>query len=134
MSNFWLRMRVWAKVTLIVAVTVYALVFASKNSERTVKLWVFYNRDYEQSVLMMVLMWLAVGVIGTMLARTTLKTVRQVRELREKGRIVKMQRENADMKAKAAMLQTRVEAGRPEKLSGAAPSAGFGDATGDDLK
>ena len=132
MSNFWLRVRVWTKVTLIVAVGVYALVFASKNSERKVQLWVFYNRDYEQSALMMVLMCFGIGVVGTLLARTTLKTVRQVRELREKGRIIKIQRENAEMKAKASMLQTReTPASKPAPAD---PAPTLADATGDDLK
>ena len=109
MSNFWLRVRVWTKVTLIVAVAVYALVFASVNADQPVKLWIFYNRSYEGSVLMLVLMCFGIGVVGTLLARTTFKTVRQIRELREKGRLIKMQRENAEMKAKASMLQTRSE-------------------------
>ena len=140
MSNFWLRVRVWTKVTLIVAVAVYALVFASINSDEPVKLWIFYNRRYEGSVLMLVLMCFGIGVVGTLLARTTFKTVRQVRELREKGRVIKMQRENADMKAKASMLQTRSEPvltakpveRAPERVVDPAPT--LADASGGDLK
>ena len=113
MSNFWLKVRVWTKVLLIAAVALYAIIFASINSGEPVKLWIFFNRRYEGSVLTLILMCFAIGVLGTLLVRTTLRTVRQIRELREKGRIIKMERENVEMKAKAAKLQTKAEMVEP---------------------
>jgi hypothetical protein len=47
------------------------------------------------------------GVVFTIVANTTLKTVRQIRDLRSRGRHEKMERDLEDMKTKAAMLQTR---------------------------
>jgi len=109
MSNFWLRVKVWTKVTVIVAIALYALIFVSKNYDQPVNLWIFYNRTYHGSVLTLVLLCFGVGVIGTLLAGTTLRTIRQVRDLREKGRVIRMERELAGQRSKAARLQTREE-------------------------
>ena len=47
------------------------------------------------------------GVISTILIRTTWRTLRQVRNLRDRSRGQRMERELAEMKQKAATLQTK---------------------------
>ena len=121
MGNFWLRFKVWTKVTLIVLVAIYLLVFVTKNSERKVQPWIFYNQEPTTSVLTLSLFCLLVGVVGTLLVRTTLRTVRQVRELREKGRVIKTQRELSEMKAKAARLQSKADPTAPTSASSLPP-------------
>jgi hypothetical protein len=46
-------------------------------------------------------------VVGTILTRTTFRTLRQIREMQERGRTEKMHRELQGMKAKAGMLRPK---------------------------
>jgi uncharacterized integral membrane protein len=106
-GNLWLKMKVWAKVALFALLFVYVLTFIFKNIEPRVSLWVWYNRPIDLSVLLLALISFLIGVLGTILSRTTFKTIRQLRELREKTRVQRLEREAADMRAKAAMLRSR---------------------------
>jgi hypothetical protein len=107
MGNLWLKIRIWAKVLLFAAIALYVLGFVAKNSEPKVKLWVWWNRSPEMSVLIFGLSSFVVGVVVTLLVRTTFATVRQVREVRERSRSERLAREVAEMQAKAATLKTR---------------------------
>lgn len=107
MGNLWLRIRIWAKVLLFASIAIYTLVFVNRNSETKVMLWVWWNRKPESSVLMLVLTSFLVGVVVTLLVRTTFVTVRQIREVRERALSEKLAKEVAEMQAKAATLQTR---------------------------
>jgi hypothetical protein len=81
-----------------------------------VKFWYWFGREPETSPLLLVFFSFLAGVIGTILVRTTFTTIRQIRDLRSRNRLERLEREHADMKAKAAMLQTRTS------LSGSAMS------------
>jgi uncharacterized integral membrane protein len=105
----WLKIKVWTKIVLFALLALYALVFLVKNSGREVQFWYWYNRDPQLPVLTLVLATFVVGVIGTILIRTTFKTIRQVRELQTRGRSERLQREVDEMKMKAATLRTREE-------------------------
>lgn len=108
MGNLWLKIKIWTKTLIVVAMTAYALLFIYNNSAREpVKFWYWFNREPETSPLLLVLFSFLAGVIGTLLVRATFTTIRQIRELRERNRITRLERDNADMRAKAAMLQTR---------------------------
>ena len=107
MGGLWLRIKVWAKVALFALLFVYVLTFIFKNIEPRVSLWVWYNRQIDLSVLLLALISLLIGVLGTILSRTTYKTIRQLRELREKNRSLRLEREVAEMRTKAAMLRPR---------------------------
>lgn len=109
MNNVWLKIKVWTKLTVFVLFAVYVLLFFFSNSGQSVKLWVFFGTIYEISVLVLVFLTLAIGVIGTLLVGTVRNTIKQVRELRARGRAQQMEQDLAEMKAKAAKLQTRGE-------------------------
>ena len=109
MTNIWLKFRIWTKVVLFILVAIYALLFFINNTGKVVSPWIFFGREPATPLLLLIFLTFAIGVIGTLLVRTTLKTIRQVRELRERSRSEKIERELADMKSKAAMLQTRRE-------------------------
>lgn len=98
---------------------VYVLAFIFKNIEPRVSLWVWYNRQIDLSVLLLALVSFVIGVLGTILSRTTFKTLRQVRDLREKNRAQRLEREVADMRTKAAMLRSRVPSQPDEKAPAA---------------
>lgn len=111
MSNFWLKVRVWSKVTLLALVIVYALLFVANNTGQTIRLWLFFGNIPETSPLVLALLSFVAGVVGTLLVRTTLLTIKQIRELRARNRAGRLEREVQDMKTKAAMLKSSAALG-----------------------
>jgi uncharacterized integral membrane protein len=107
MNDTWLKIKFWTKVTITALVTLYIAVFIAKNSERSAQFWYWFGRDYQIAILVLAACSFLAGAISVILIRTTYRTVRQLRDLRSRGRTEKLEREMADMKAKAAMLQTR---------------------------
>jgi uncharacterized integral membrane protein len=113
MNDTWLKIKFWTKLTITALVTLYIAVFIAKNSERKTQFWYWYNRDYEVPILVLVAVSFLVGVLAVILIRTTFRTMRQFRDLRARSRTEKLEREIADMKVKAAMLQTRSPTTQP---------------------
>ena len=107
MANLWLKIKVWTKLTIVVALLFYAAVFVYQNTSRRVTPWFWFDREHETSVLVLVTCAFLLGVVGAILFRTTLKTVRQLRHLAERTRAQRLEREVADMRSKAAMLRSR---------------------------
>lgn len=120
MGSLWLKIKIWTKIAVAVLLTIYVLIFVMKNGGRTAQFWYWFNRDVETSLLFLVLYAFLVGVITTVLVGTAFRTLRQIRELRSRNRSEKLEAEIADMKAKAAMLQTR---GSGSQASGAVSQA-----------
>lgn len=118
MGNFWLKVRIWIKVALLALVLLYVLFFVYKNAKEPVKLWYWYNRQPQTTVLMLALCSFLAGVVGTLLVRTTYSTIRQVNELKDRQRAQRLDRAVADMHAKAAMLRSKPEGGTGETQSG----------------
>ena len=110
MGGIWLKIKIWMKVILFVLIALYALFFFLNNAGKSVPVWFFFYREYTIPLLLLVFLTFLIGVIGTLLVRTTLRTISQIREVRVGERAVRLEREVADMKAKAAMLQTRADA------------------------
>ena len=86
MGSLWLKIKVWTKVIVFFGLLSYAALFIVMNSARQVKPWFWFGHDPDTSVLILVLCAFLTGVVGTILLRTTFKTLRQVREMRERGR------------------------------------------------
>ena len=122
MGSLWLKIKIWTKITVAVLLTIYVLIFVMKNGGRTAQFWYWFNRDVETSLLFLVMYAFLVGVITTVLVGTALRTLRQIRELRSRNRSERLEAEIADMKTKAAMLQTRGS----NTESGAAPAGRSG--------
>ena len=118
MSNVWLRIRVWTKIILFFLAGIYVLAFLLMNSGQSVSyLWVFPTYEFKGiSVLVLMFMAFAIGVVGTLLVRMTFTTLRQFRELRERSRLQRIERQLADEKTKAGRLHTRPES-RPQNPS-----------------
>jgi uncharacterized integral membrane protein len=107
MANLWLKIRIWTKVVVISAMVIYVILFTYNNAQERVRLWYWFNHSPETNLLLAVLCSFVAGVVGTILARTTLRTVRQVQDLQDRARSQKMDRDMAEIRAKAAMLQTK---------------------------
>ena len=103
----WLKIKIWTKTLVVGALVLYALLFILNNSGQAVKFWYWFRREYETSMLVLILITFLAGVVGTLLVRTTISTLRQIREARARSRTDRLEREVADMKTKAAMLKTK---------------------------
>jgi uncharacterized integral membrane protein len=103
----WLKIKIWTKVIIFGLIALYGLVFFLKN-DNTVEVWYWpLKPKYTISLIWLVLIAFLLGGVVTILVRTSFKTLRQIREMRAQNRLDRLEREQADMKAKAAMLQTR---------------------------
>jgi uncharacterized membrane protein len=107
MSNFWLKVKIWTKTTLFAIVFLYALIFIYNNSGEEVSFWWWFGKYGEHGKLTFGFTCFMAGVVLTILVRTTLTTMRQVRDLQSRARNQKMERDVQDMKEKAARMQTR---------------------------
>jgi uncharacterized integral membrane protein len=107
MSNLWLKIWIWIKIAVSALLAIYVLTFIAKNSGYTAKFWYWFGRDSDVLVLYLASFSFVGGVVVTLLVRTTFKTLRQIRDVRQRSRADRLEREVADMRTKAAMLQTR---------------------------
>ena len=107
MANLWLKIKIWTKVILFGLVFLYVLLFAVSNYDNKAKLWFFPGKEPELPTLLIVLFAFLGGIVVYFLVRTTLVTMRQVRELKERSRSAKLERAVQDMQNKAAMLRAK---------------------------
>lgn len=103
----WLKIKVWTKVIIASALLLYVLMFIFKNSAEPVQFWWWFDRIQPASVFTLASLAFVAGMIVAVLIRTTWITVSQMREIQRRARQNKIERELADMKSKASMLQTR---------------------------
>ena len=127
MDNLWLKIKFWTKLSITGLVVIYIAFFVGKNSDRTAHFWYWYGRDYTINILVLAGFAFLAGIVATLLVRTTFKTLRQFHSMRSRMRTERMERELADMKTKAAMLQTKSAA---PPAPPAPPPAPPGDETG----
>lgn len=107
MNNLWLKIKVWTKGILAALVLLYLIFFVANNSGQTVKFWLFFGNEIETSLLVFAFVTFFGGVLVALLVRALLNTLRQIRELREKNRAARLERQVNEMQAKAARLKTR---------------------------
>ena len=107
MGNLWLKVKIWTKIVIFAFLAFYILVFVIKNGDRQSQFWYWFGRDYNVPLLFLVFFAFLSGALVTILLSTTVRTLRQIRDLRARSRGDRLEREVADMKAKAAMLQTK---------------------------
>src|SRR5436190_5617586 len=111
MGNLWLKIKVWAKVTIFSLIALYILLFIYNNAGQEVDLWYWFKHSYKGSALLLASIAFVSGVVGTLLVRTMIRTVRQIKDVNERARTVRLEREMIEMKSKAAKLQTRPDTG-----------------------
>jgi uncharacterized integral membrane protein len=107
MGDFWFKLKVWAKTTLFAVIVVYALIFIYNNSGQEVDFWWWFGHDTKHDKLTFGFASFLGGVILTIVVRTSLATMRQMRDLQSRTRSQRLERDMQDMKEKAARLQTR---------------------------
>lgn len=104
MQTLWLKIKIWTKIVIFVLLLIAVLVFIVQNINKPVTIWLWH--DIQTTLLKVLFVTVLVSVVFTILIGTTRRTIRQIRELRSRNRSLKMEQDLADMKAKAAMLQT----------------------------
>lgn len=109
MADFWLKLKIWSKVIAVTLAVVYVTFFAINNSEKPATLWFFFGagREVSTSVLKLVLVAFASGIVVTILLRTTYRTIAQIRELKERQATEKREKEFVELKERAGMLKTK---------------------------
>lgn len=110
MSNLWLKIKIWTKGICAALVLLYLLIFILKN-DQDVPFWWWFNHDHNYSKLLLIAIAFFAGVITTILLRTTLRTIKQINEVRRRSRTDRLERDLNDMKLKASRLQTRPATG-----------------------
>lgn len=82
MSDTWTKIKIWTKLSLIGLVALFLLLFIYFNYSYTVTFWLFGK--HEMSVLELLVATFLFGVIVTLLARPTYRTLGQISQLRSK--------------------------------------------------
>jgi uncharacterized integral membrane protein len=113
MGSLWLKIKVWTKAVLMVLFLLYLLLFIFNNANKEAHVWLWFGQEPQTSLLYVIFFTLVIGVVATLLTRVAFKTIRQIRDLQGRVRTEKLQRDVADMKAKASMLQTKPESPAP---------------------
>ncbi len=108
MQNVWLKIKIWTKITVFSLAMLFLLVFAFRNYDRPADIWVWFGaEEVHTTVLKLIVSMLLAGVVGTLLVRMAFGTLRQIRDLRHRSATTQMHKDVAELKAKAAMLQTK---------------------------
>jgi uncharacterized integral membrane protein len=108
MQNLWLKIKIWTKIVIASLALLFLLIFIFRNYDRPADVWVWFGaEEVHTSVLKLIVSMFFAGVLGTLLARMAFGTLRQIRELRERNAAAQIHTDVADLKAKAAMLQTK---------------------------
>jgi hypothetical protein len=110
MSHLWLKIKVWTKIILVTLVTIYILLFIINNSDYPATLWLFIKKEHTTSVLWLTMISFIAGAATTLLAKTLISTVSQLKQIKAQKAHEDLKKSVADMQAKAAMLQTKPDA------------------------
>lgn len=108
MENIWLNIKVWTKITLFSVIVLYLIIFIYNNADQPLTIWYFFTKEpIKTSALEVIPITLLGGVLGTLVVRMAFRAMRQIRDLRGRSAAAKLNKDVADLKAKAAMLQTK---------------------------
>ena len=112
MGATWLKFKMWVKIIAFGAVAIYLAAFILSNGSAVVDTELRFPliKTYTRPNALMVLLLTSIfSIFGWWLFRTVFKTLRQFREVRRRAHLERIEREHADMVAKAAKLQTKAE-------------------------
>jgi hypothetical protein len=115
MENVWLKIKIWTKIVIFSALVIYLLLFVFKNSDQELTIWWWFGKDLKTSALELIPAVLLLGVFGTLVLRMAFRAIKQIRELKKRNASAKMQKDMADIKLKAAMLQTKPPVVSPDE-------------------
>jgi hypothetical protein len=111
-SEFFAKLRLWTRVIVLGALAIYLILFVSFNWGTRINgdLHFVFTKFNQPRILFVLLVTAVISVFGWWLFRTLYKTIRQLREVSLKTKTAQLERDMAEMKAKAGMLQTKESA------------------------
>lgn len=109
MNTFWQKLLAGLKIGLLAVLVIHIVLFVILNIAAVVdtRLSLIYKSYDRPNFLLVMLLTSVISIFGWWLFRTSYKTIRQMTDARTRTRTIKLEGDMADMKAKAAMLQTR---------------------------
>ena len=107
MGNLWMKFKIWSKIILLAVIVIYLGIFAFQNASENVQIWVWFGPKTQTNVLVLILVTMIFGIVGTLLFRTIRTTVRQLSSANNAKRITQLEQEISSRKSKASMLQTK---------------------------
>jgi hypothetical protein len=105
----WEKIKLWTRIVVFSALALYLLIVVAVNWELRVDgiLQLVFVKFEKPRVLLVLLATAVVSIFGWWLTRTVFKALRQLQSVRERSRTARLEKEMAEMKAKAAMLQKK---------------------------
>src|SRR4051794_32570535 len=109
MNTTWLKIKMWTKTVVFGAIAIYVIAFVLLNRNAVIdpRLDFVFQKYDRPNMLLVLLLTAFFSVFGWWLFRTAYKTLRQLRDVKRRAQLERIEREHTEMKAKAAMLQTR---------------------------
>jgi hypothetical protein len=109
MGTFWEKLKFWTKAIIFGVALLYLFVVTAANWNLVIDgdLNLIVAKYQKPHVLTVLLVTAVISIFGGWLLRTIFKTLRQWQHLQDRSRTARLEKEMADMKAKAGMLQTR---------------------------
>src|SRR2546423_9448341 len=109
MVNTWMKIKVWTRFILIGALVLYLIGFVLLNRHAVIdKDLDFVFKTYERPNALLVLLLTAIfSIFGWWLIRTVFKTVRQLREVRRRGDLQRVEREKPRIVGQGARAEER---------------------------
>ncbi|HEY7120504.1 MAG TPA: hypothetical protein VH475_28225, partial [Tepidisphaeraceae bacterium] len=115
----WEKIKLWTRVIVFGAMALYVLIVVTLNWGLHIdgELHLVFTRFDHPRVLLVLVVTAVLSIVGWWLFRAIFKTIRQFRTMRERSRTTKLEREIADMRAKAGMLQKKESTTAPNSTS-----------------
>jgi uncharacterized integral membrane protein len=100
-----MKIKIWTKIGVFSIIAVYIFLFSIKNLGTKTELWIFFGQGWtiESSVLLLAVGAFVCGIISTLMVRTILRTMSQLREMKRK----RAEKEAIAILNRAAKLRTR---------------------------
>lgn len=105
----WEKIKLWTRVVIFGAMALYLLIVIAVNWELRLNgpLQLVFVKFDNPRVLLVLLVTAVVSVFGWWLTRAVFKTVRQFRSVRDRSRTARLEKDMAEMRAKASMLREK---------------------------
>ena len=113
MKTTWVKFKLWIRFAIISVVVVYLIMFVLSNGSAVVDTELNFPliKSYKRpNALLVLLLTCVFSIFGWWLFKTVFKTLRQMRDVNRRSHLERIEREHAEMVAKAARLQTLPEA------------------------
>jgi hypothetical protein len=107
MSDFFAKVRAWTRLVLLCAMAIFVILLLILNRNTRVDVYLVFTTCEKASLLLVLFLTAVFSIFGWWLLWVVVRTLRQLREARDRALTQKTAKDLADMKAKAAMLQTR---------------------------